>query len=99
MTDWLDDYADSTGTELYCIEPRDLYDAAIVGVADETVVYDRQTVIKILMGESDMSFEDALEYHYFNQDGANLWLFLDRPENEQDNACPFPAPVRDPSLN
>ena len=99
MSDWIDLYAAESGAPLYCMEPRKLFDRAIVGVVDVTVVYDRRTVINLLMEDSEMSYEDATEYHYFNQDAVDYWMFLDCPELPEINDTTFPKAVCDPSLN
>jgi hypothetical protein len=60
--------------ELLLMEPRERYDAAIVGVVerfnDTFVLYDREAVLRIL--EEDMEEEEALEHYYFNVVGG--WL-------------------------
>jgi hypothetical protein len=94
ISEWLDNYADATGEALYLMEPRDLYNTAIVGIAAGVVVYDRFKVLELLQFTSEMDYEDALEYHYFNQDATEMWLFLDRPDNEKQL-----TPICDPSLN
>ena len=63
------------------------FDDAIVGLVtwhtkSPFVVYDRRRVIEILM-EEGASYEEAEEFHYFNQvnlytDG--VWGFIDTPE-------------------
>jgi hypothetical protein len=87
MTDWIDDYTDATGAKLYLMEPRDVFDAAIVGIAADKVIYDRHLTLALLMEMSDMSYDDAMEYHYMNQDAVSLWYFLDRPAGPFDPEC------------
>ena len=99
VSEWIDKYAYAYDGELYCLEPRSIYDQAIVGIADGMVVYDRIIVITLLQSSSEMSREDAVEYHYFNQDSMDLWLFLDRPELPEINDFGYVPPLCDPSLN
>jgi hypothetical protein len=79
MSDWVDEIADGLEEPVRVMEPRALYDQAIVGMIEDKVVYDRGRVIDLLEEDSEMSREDAIEYHYFNQDCISYWLFLDRP--------------------
>jgi len=91
MSEWLDDYADRMEVSLYCMEPRSVYDSAVVGVVNEQVVYDRNMVISILM--RDMEMDEAEEFHYTNQDSMGLFGFLDRPasifDDEQMGGIPL----------
>lgn len=48
-------------------------DDAIVGVSTkEIVVYSTKKIIKILMERDGMSYEDAIEFFYFNIEGAYM---------------------------
>lgn len=89
MSDWVNEMADNIfddldpGDVVPVMEPREVYDQAIVGMLLEEggqVVYDRPRVIELLEEHMGMSSEEALEYHYFNQEAMHLWCFLDRPE-------------------
>jgi hypothetical protein len=59
--------------DLLVMEPGYL-DAAIVGVATriglEAVCYDKDKVIRLLMGHDKMSYEEAQEYFEYNMLGA-----------------------------
>lgn len=90
---WLDDYADSMDISLYCMEPRSVYDFAIVGIADDKVVYDRKMVLSILM--RDMDLEDAQEFHYTQQEALGLFSFLDRPPSILDDEALNGMPLED----
>ena len=52
----------------------DGFDEAIVGVVERigmtAVCYDKDKIIEILMKDGDMLYEEALEYFYFNIQGA-----------------------------
>ena len=55
----------------------DGFDDAIIGVAERinlgpVVAYDVDKIIEILMKRGDMTDEEALEYFYFNVQGA--WM-------------------------
>lgn len=52
-------------------------DDAIIGVAirkgqDEVLAYDAKKILKILMDDSDMTTEEAVEFFYFNI--ADAWM-------------------------
>lgn len=49
------------------IEPRETYDAAVIGVTfDGRAIYDKDQVIRCTMTEDGMSEQDAWEWHEFN---------------------------------
>lgn len=48
----------------------DGFEEAIIGICDEKLVYSISQCIDILMNDNDMSIEDALDYFYFNVEGA-----------------------------
>jgi hypothetical protein len=52
----------------------DGFDEAIVGVVERigmtAICYDKDKIIEILMKDGDMLYEEALEYFYFNIQGA-----------------------------
>ena len=48
----------------------DGYDDAIIGVNNEKLVYSITKCIKVLMERDGMSYDDALEYFYFNTESA-----------------------------
>ena len=55
----------------------DGFDDAVIGVAqrinlEPVVAYDVDGIIKILMERDEMTHEDALEYFYYNVQGA--WM-------------------------
>lgn len=61
-------------TENECLL-ADGYDDALIGITEgmnPVAVYDSDKCIDILMKESDINEEDALEYFYFNTIGANV---------------------------
>lgn len=79
----IDRLAEESGLELMVMNG---YDDCIVGVVEAfggkfSVLYDRSKVIDKLMADG-MSFEEATEFHEFNQIGAYVGehtpLFLDR---------------------
>jgi len=61
--EWIDQYADNNEIPLLLLEPRDQFDAAIVGVChrfnDTFVLYDRAKIIEILA--ADMAGSDFCE--------------------------------------
>lgn len=84
MRSWVDELADELDGELLVM---DGFDEAIVGVfyrfgQGPVVAYDRQKVLELLEAQG-MSWEEAIDFHQFNQAGA--WVgdatpgFLDRP--------------------
>jgi len=52
----------------------DGFDEAVVGVVERigmtAICYDKDKIIEILIKEGDMTYEEALEYFYFNIQGA-----------------------------
>jgi hypothetical protein len=85
--DFVNRFADDNDIELLVM---DGHDDAILGVGqrftDYFVVYDWRRVIEKLMAEG-MTYEEAVEYHEFNQVGA--WVgprtpvFLYKPEDTE----------------
>jgi len=75
---WINQYADENEVELLLLEPREQFDAAIVGVChrfnDTFVLYDRAKVIEILaaemVGEGDE--EDDPETMAWEHFGFNI---------------------------
>lgn len=66
------------------------FDNCIIGVIrcfgqEERIVYDTEKVIQTLMDNSGMTFEEALEFHEYNQLGAYVGedtpAFVDRVDN------------------
>jgi len=61
----------------------DGYDNAIIGVEDSKmiIVYSTKKVLSILMEDEEMTYEDALEFFYYNIKGAHVGdktpLFID----------------------
>jgi hypothetical protein len=61
----------------------DGYDSAIIGVEDSKmiIVYSTKKVLSILMEDEEMTYEDALEFFYYNIKGAHVGdktpLFID----------------------
>jgi len=85
---WIDEWSDSTDNNGLLV--MDGYDDCIVGVVsrfgtDPFVVYDRTKVIKKLMADG-MTYEEAVEFHEFNQIGAFVGPhtpgFIELPESE-----------------
>jgi len=80
IRDWIDLRADECDVEILVM---DGYDECILGLGydggtDPKVVYDRAQVIENLA--RDMGYDDAWEFHNFNQDYYSCGvLFLDRP--------------------
>lgn len=70
IREYVDQFADENGIELLVM---DGHDDAIIGVGqrftDYFVVYDLRRVIEKLMADG-MSYEEAVEWHQFNQVGA-----------------------------
>lgn len=62
----------------YDILRMDGYDAAIIGLLWEldreqpVIAYDRELVLNILVEREGMTYEDAVEFHEYNQAGAYL---------------------------
>lgn len=48
----------------------DGFEDAIIGINGEKLVYSINKCIDILINDNDMSIEDALDYFYFNVEGA-----------------------------
>ena len=52
----------------------DGFDEAVVGVVERigmtAICYDKDKIIEILIKEGNMTYEEALEYFYFNIQGA-----------------------------
>lgn len=49
----------------------DGFDAAVIGVSsDSRLVYSTDMVLEILMSRNNWSYEDALDYYYFNIEGS-----------------------------
>lgn len=49
------------------MEPREVYDTAVVGMTfDGRAIYDQEHVIHCTMTADGMTFEDAVEWHEFN---------------------------------
>jgi hypothetical protein len=68
IREWVNDHADALGVELLVM---DGYDDCIAGVverhgAEPCVAYYREKVLAKLMADG-MSYEEALEFHEFNQ--------------------------------
>ena len=59
--------------DLLVLEPS-YFDAAIVGLAQrigmDTICYDKEKVLEILMKEEEMSYEDAVEHFEYNIIGS-----------------------------
>jgi hypothetical protein len=45
-------------------------DEAVIGYYGDILVYSKRKILKILQTESQMSREEAIEYYYFNIEGA-----------------------------
>lgn len=93
IRDWLDNIADEGELDLLVM---DGFDECIVGIVEEAgedpkAVYDRELVIDNLAKE--MGYEDAREYHDFNQTSQPGVVFLDRPgfgDGVDDDSPPVP---------
>ena len=81
---WEENYPD-----LMMLEPRDIYDKAIVGIVERinltVLCYDTQEILDILQqdgAEEGMSQEEAIEYFEYNIRGSYVGehspVFLDR---------------------
>lgn len=68
-TEEIDAAVDELDIEVFRLEPREVYDAAVVGIF---LVYDREAVIHQTVKADGMSYEDAVEWHEFNTFGAYL---------------------------
>ena len=72
--------------DLLFLEPREIYDKAIVGVVERinltAFCYDTQEILDILNRDHDLTPEEALEYFEFNIRGSYVGehspVFLDR---------------------
>ena len=81
MDVWSEEYPD-----LMMLEPREIYDEAIVGVVERinltAFCYDTQEILDILNRDHDLTPEEALEYFEFNIRGSYVGehspVFLDR---------------------
>jgi hypothetical protein len=66
----VDDFADESGVVLLRIEPADVYDPAIIAIAERSgshfLVYDREKVIAQAVAHEEMDYETAIEWHEFN---------------------------------
>jgi hypothetical protein len=62
----IDELADLMGATWLRIEPADVYDPAIVGYTDTSLVYDRDLVIAQAVEHEGMDYETAVEWHEFN---------------------------------
>lgn len=83
---------------LLVLEPREVFDGAIVGVTDSpdddwprnsrttVVVYSRQKCINAIAEAWEMEYEDAVEYFEFNTAGA--WVGEQTP-TFIDDECEF----------
>lgn len=69
------------------LEPRAVFDAAIIGMAERAgglcvVAYDSDACIAALMDADGMDFDEAVEFFEFNTKGAYLGdgtpIFIDR---------------------
>ncbi len=68
--------------EAYLLEPRDVYDAALVGLTDDpkdhwpreakvtVAIYDEDKCIEAIMEWMDTNYEGALDWFGFNTSGA-----------------------------
>ena len=78
------------------LEPREVFDAAIVGTTTEpddhwsrrtntkVVIYSRDKCIERMVGAWDMSYEDAVDHFEFNVSGA--WVGEQTPTFVDDDA-------------
>ena len=81
MEIWAEEYPD-----LLFLEPREIYDKAIVGVVERinltAFCYDTQEILDILNRDHDLTPEEALEHFEFNIRGSYVGehspVFLDR---------------------
>jgi Tol biopolymer transport system component len=70
MNDVLQNIIDENPEELFTI--ADGFDDAILGYDSNNllIIYSVKKCIEILMGDDEMSFEDAMEYFTFNVSGS-----------------------------
>jgi hypothetical protein len=82
-----EELADTYGDELLFLDPPEIFDPCVVGVAQRcgmeyVVVYDREKIINALA--KDMGLDDAIDYYCFNVAGAFVGertpMFLERLE-------------------
>lgn len=71
--EWLSEMA----PDALVLEPRDLYDDAIIGVMERCaqptiVLYDARKCIKALAAQEGWTYDDAIEWFGYNTSGA--WL-------------------------
>lgn len=63
----LNDKLDTIIPGALLMEPREVYDDAIVGMTfDGRAIYDTDHVIRCTMNADGMTFEDAVEWHSYN---------------------------------
>ena len=70
--------------DLYCDDEPDIlftegFDEAIAGTVWDgkrtRVVYDTELILELLMGRSEMSYEEAVEYFDFNIAGSDMGVY------------------------
>ena len=70
--------------DLYCDDEPDIlftegYDEAIAGTVWDgeltRVFYDTELILELLMGRSEMSYEEAVEYFDFNIAGSDMGVY------------------------
>jgi hypothetical protein len=65
----------SSEIDMFYLEPRDVFDAAIVGLAERAdgmcvLAYSRTRCIEALSKQNDWSYDSAVEWFEFNTAGA-----------------------------
>lgn len=77
----VDRYAEENEVQLLRLEPAEVYDPAILGIAERCgesfLVYDREAVIRQMVEQDGTDYEDAVEWHEFNTFSA--WFGVGTP--------------------
>lgn len=63
---------DLTGTDALFLEPRDVFDKAIIGSEDNKIVYSEDIILDVLMESEKWTYDEALEYYEFNIECAYM---------------------------
>ena len=89
------------GSEVMFLEPREVFDAAIIGLAHRVdgvhvVAYDSKRVVRALMEKHGLNEDDAREWYEFNTAGADVGtgtpVFVQLCEQADDERANAPVP-------
>lgn len=85
---FVDTYAEEMEVTLLRLEPAEVYDPAIIGIAERCgesfLIYDREAVIDQMVRHEGADYEAAVEWHEFNT--FSTWLGAGTPAFMQ-RAC------------